>query len=68
MINATTNLLVETLPQSAGSHSVAADSRRNFIYVPQTAASQGSTSAGICGTTSGCVAVYTDVHPSEHRE
>ena len=68
MINATTNLLVETIPQSAGSHSVAADSRRNFIYVPQTAASQGSTSAGICGTTSGCVAVYTDVRPGEHRE
>jgi hypothetical protein len=68
VINATTNLLVETIPQSGGSHSVAADSRRNFIYVPQTAATAGSTSAGICGTVSGCVAVYTDVHPGEHRE
>jgi hypothetical protein len=68
VINATTNLLVETVPQSGGSHSVAADSRRNFIYVPQTAATAGSTSAGICGTTSGCVAVYTDVRPGEHRE
>jgi hypothetical protein len=68
VINATTNLLVETIPQSGGSHSVAADSRRNFIYVPQTASTAGSTSAGICGTTSGCVAVYADIRPGEHRE
>jgi hypothetical protein len=68
VINATTNLLVETIPQSGGSHSVAADSRRNFIYVPQTAATAGSTSAGICGTTVGCVAVYSDVRSGEHRE
>lgn len=68
VINATTNLLVETIPQSGGSHSVAADSRRNFIYVPQTAAAAGSTSAGICGTTIGCVAVYTDVRAGEREE
>jgi hypothetical protein len=68
VINATTNLLVETIPQSGGSHSVAADSRRNLIYVPQTAAAAGSTSAGICGTTTGCVAVYTDIRAGERHE
>ena len=30
-----TSVLVETIPQSSGSHSVAADSRRNLIFVPQ---------------------------------
>jgi hypothetical protein len=30
-----TSVLVETIPQSSGSHSVAADSRRNRIFVPQ---------------------------------
>ena len=29
------SILVETIPQSSGSHSVAADSRRNLIFVPQ---------------------------------
>src|SRR5262249_60033079 len=31
-----TSVLVETIPQSSGSHSVAADSKRNLIFVPQT--------------------------------
>jgi hypothetical protein len=30
-----TSVLIETLPQSSGSHSVAADSKRNLIFVPQ---------------------------------
>jgi hypothetical protein len=30
-----TSVLVETIPQSSGSHSVAADSKRNRIFVPQ---------------------------------
>lgn len=30
-----TSVLIETIPQSSGSHSVAADSRRNLIFVPQ---------------------------------
>ncbi len=30
-----TSVLVETIPQSSGSHSVATDSRRNLIFVPQ---------------------------------
>jgi hypothetical protein len=31
-----TSVLVESIPQSSGSHSVAADSKRNLIFVPQT--------------------------------
>ena len=30
-----TSVLIETIPQSSGSHSVAVDSRRNLIFVPQ---------------------------------
>ena len=32
-----TSVLIETIPQSSGSHSVAADAKRNRIYVPQLA-------------------------------
>ena len=71
-----TSVLIETIPESSGSHSVAADSKRNRIFVPQvctktastcaigfdvnTTAGPGSETVGqeICGTTSGCVAVY----------
>jgi hypothetical protein len=61
-----TSVLVEKIPQSSGSHSVAADSERNFIYVPQVAPVSVVGSGGdittvgqrICGTTNGCVAVY----------
>ena len=64
------SVLVETIPQGSGSHSVAADCNRNTIYVPQVApvsvvGSGGDTtgvSAGICGSMSGCVAVY--IHPT----
>ncbi len=76
VINAVTNLLVETIPQSSGSHSVAADSKRNFIYVPQPApvavvGSGGDTTAvgaGICGTSNGCVAVYTDTKRTDEGD
>jgi hypothetical protein len=69
-----TSVLIEKIPQSTGSHSVAADSVRNFIYVPQVApasvvGSGGDTTTvgqGICGTTKGCVAVY--VHVVEDQE
>jgi hypothetical protein len=37
IINANTNLLIEKIPQSSGSHSVAADSRLNRNFVPQVA-------------------------------
>jgi len=61
-----TSVLIEKIPQSTNSHSVAADSRRNLIFVPQVApaavvGSGGDTTtvgAGICGGMKGCVAVY----------
>jgi hypothetical protein len=66
VIDAEANMLIEKVPQSSGSHSVAADSDRNRIFVPQVApvavvGSGGDTTnvgAGICGSTNGCVAVY----------
>ena len=66
VIDANTNLLIEKIPQSSNSHSVAADSERNLIFVPQVApvavvGSGGDTTnvgAGICGSSQGCVAVY----------
>ncbi|HEV2101050.1 MAG TPA: hypothetical protein VGR45_19245 [Stellaceae bacterium] len=68
-----TSVLIETIPQGSGSHSVAADCIRNNIYVPQVApvsvvGTGGDTtgvSAGICGSMTGCVAVYT--HPTTFR-
>jgi hypothetical protein len=61
-----TSVLIETIPQSRASHSVAADSENNRIFVPQVApvAVVGSggddtgVGAGICGGNNGCVAVY----------
>jgi hypothetical protein len=69
VIDAYTSLLIETIPQSQNSHSVACDAKLNRIYVPQVApvsvvgAGGDSTSvgAGICGSNSGCVAVCVDV-------
>jgi hypothetical protein len=66
VIDARTNHLIEKIPQSSNSHSVAADSEHNRIFVPQVApvavvGSGGDTTnvgAGICGTSQGCVAVY----------
>jgi hypothetical protein len=66
VIDAATNTLIEKVPQSSNSHSVAAASKGNFIFVPQvgTAAVVGSggdtttVGAGICGTNNGCVAVF----------
>jgi hypothetical protein len=66
VIDAGTNLLIEKVPQSSNSHSVAADSKRNLIFVPQvapvaTVGAGGDTTnvgAGICGTNNGCVAVF----------
>jgi hypothetical protein len=61
-----TSVLIEKIPQGQNSHSVAADCKRNTIFVPQVAPTSvvgvgGDTTtvgAGICGTTNGCVAVY----------
>jgi hypothetical protein len=69
-----TSVLIETIPQSSGSHSVAADSKRNLIFVPNiytrpagavpagdaNTIGGGPTTVGqlLCGTVDGCVAVY----------
>lgn len=74
VVNGTTNFFIEAIPQSANSHSVAADSERNRIFVPQVApvavvGTGGDTTAvgqGICGGTNGCVAVYE--HKVDHDE
>ena len=66
VIDAKSNFLIETIPQSSNSHSVAADSRRNLIFVPQVApvavvgagGDVTTVGQGICGGNSGCVAVY----------
>jgi hypothetical protein len=70
IVDAERKLLIEKIPQSTGSHSVAADSLLNRIFVPQVApasvvGSGGDTTtvgAGICGTNDGCIAVY------QHRD
>jgi len=67
VVNGTTNFLVEAIPQSSASHSVAADSRRNKVFVPQVAPKSvvgaggdvTTVGAGICGGMSGCIAVYS---------
>lgn len=66
VIDGESNLLIETIPQSSVSNSVAADSRRNRVFVPQVApiavvgpdGDSTAVGAGICGTNSGCVAIY----------
>jgi hypothetical protein len=65
------SILVKTIPQSSNSHSVAADSKRNLILVPQvatgviggdtnTTAGPGTPTVGqlLCNSSAGCVAVY----------
>lgn len=74
-----TSVLIEKIPQSSGSHSVAADAERNLIFVPQVApvsvvGTGGDTTpqqvgAGICGSTNGCVGVYIHrVHRDRDRD
>jgi hypothetical protein len=65
------SVLVKTIPQSSNSHSVAADERRNLIFVPQVATGviggDTNTTAGpnsptvgqlLCNSNAGCIAVY----------
>jgi len=67
-----TSVLIETIPQSSGSHSVAADAKHNLIFVPQSAPVRivgtggDTTTVGeqICGSTNGCIGVY--VHHVDH--
>ena len=49
-----TSVLIESIPQSTGSHSVAADSKRNLIFVPQIwTRPAGAVPAGDGNTTAG---------------
>jgi len=77
VIDARTNFFIESIPQSSNSHSVAADARRNLIFVPQVAPAAvvgpggdvTTVGAGICGGTSGCIAVYKhDVDDDDEHE
>ena len=68
------SVLIETIPSSSGSHSVAADSKRNLIFVPEiysrpagavppgdaNTVAGGPTTVGslVCGGADGCIAVY----------
>jgi hypothetical protein len=66
VIDARSNTLIETIPQSSGSHSLAADAERNLIFVPQVApvavvgvgGDTTNVGANLCGSTNGCVAVF----------
>ena len=66
VVSGKTNFFIESIPQSSNSHSVAADSERNLIFVPQVApvavvgagGDVTTVGQGICGGTNGCVAVY----------
>jgi hypothetical protein len=74
--------MIESIPQSSGSHSVAADAKRNRIFVPQvatnvtigldtnTTAGPGSATVGslICGGTNGCIAVYEHAVDDEDKD
>jgi LVIVD repeat len=66
VVDGETNFLLEAIPQSGASHSVAADRRRHEVFVPQVAPSsvvgiggdKTPVGAGICGGNNGCIAVY----------
>jgi hypothetical protein len=66
VVDAESKFLIETIPQSSNSHSVAADAFGNLIFVPQVAPASvvgaggdvTTVGQGICGGTSGCIAVY----------
>ena len=63
--------LIETIPQSSNSHSVAADAARNLVWVPQVAPASvvgpggDTTTVGhdLCGGSDGCVVVYGSPGP-----
>jgi hypothetical protein len=84
VVDGETNFLLETIPQSSASHSVAADLRRHKVFVPQVAPKNvvgaggdvtgptkdglGGVGAGICGTTNGCIAVYAVPGTEDNEE
>jgi len=77
IIDAFANILVSQIPQGSGSHSVAADSIRNTIFVPQVVprnasnvaqpGAGGGDNTGVskqtCGGNNGCIVVYQFVPP-----
>jgi hypothetical protein len=75
VVDGETNFLLETIPQSSASHSVAADRRRHKVFVPQVAPKSVVGTGGdvttvgqqICGITNGCIAVYA-VPRTEDKE
>jgi hypothetical protein len=66
VVDAETKFFIEKIPQSSNSHSVATDSERNLIFVPQVAPVQvvgaggdvTPVGAGICGGNNGCIGVF----------
>ena len=77
-----TSVLIESIPQSSNSHSVAADSKRNRIFVPQVQCcgptdvvrrwhqhhSRPNVAQLLCGSSNGCIAVYQhDVDEDDHE-
>jgi hypothetical protein len=66
VVDGGTNFLLETIPQSGASHSVAADRQHHKVFVPQVApfavvglgGDKTPVGAGICGGNNGCIAVY----------
>jgi hypothetical protein len=73
VVDGRTNFLLQAIPQSSASHSVAADSHHNEIYVPQVApksvvglgGDNTTVGAGLCGTTNGCIAVFVEPPPKD---
>src|SRR5215467_6704653 len=75
VVDAATNFLVEKIPASSNSHSVAADSKRNLIFVPQVAPNtvvvggdSTDVGAGVCGSNNGCVGVYIHHVDRDHDD
>jgi hypothetical protein len=76
VVDGETNFLLETIPQSSASHSVAADRRHHKVFVPEVAPNSvvgiggDVTTVGqqICGTMSGCIAVYAVPHTPEEEQ
>jgi len=73
VVDGETNFLLETIPQSSASHSVAADQKHHKVFVPQVAPKSvvglggDVTTVGqqTCGTMTGCIAVYSVPHTGD---
>lgn len=71
-----TSVLIEKIPQSSGSEDVAADAKRNLIFItevaPKSVVGSGgditTVGEGICGSMTGCIAVYTDTSVTSAKQ